>query len=277
MSENSYPDWVKSDEEKELYGAAIGLDAPFHVLNDKFVCKGFVNIKRRGNPAASKDTSDVMSALELNYGLEIKSFVTAVHEVSAALECTIYDPKHKCPRLLGAGGNGVVFLAQPLNKTGATHCYTALKVFVGDEGELFHFIAEHQLLQTAKSRGANVVTVGKIFIGKKCGGYEMKEIGTPAPYATAEHRAAMFDALLNLHKTGLVHRDARKENLIQVHGIGLLWIDFYGTAASLDPDPFLFRADYVALAKSLNITPDEKAVDDYVCQVQSILNKLNET
>ncbi len=45
MSHPSWPEWVRDEGEKEMYGKAVGYDAPSSILMSKWSTKGFVAAK----------------------------------------------------------------------------------------------------------------------------------------------------------------------------------------------------------------------------------------
>lgn len=118
---------------------------------------------------------------------------------------------------------------------------------------------EYAALQMAAELGAPVVAPvrGSLRALPLGVGFMMSEVGNPAPCTSSEQCYAAFTALQRLHWCGVVHGDARLQNLLSVVRAGkkqLVWVDLR-TSVVLHHSPQAFVAyafeDAVILAASI--------------------------
>ena len=144
------------------------------------------------------------------------------------------------PCILGAGGNGVVFrvtannnIADGIGACGSSSCSEpaalgtkALKVVVGDSEAIFRLNKEWEAAKSARALCDSVVSVGAIYCGADFGAYTMDEVGSAVEISSVEQKQALFILLLELHIRGVIHGDARVQNIIVLPTGKLMWIDF---------------------------------------------------
>jgi hypothetical protein len=70
-------------------------------------------------------------------------------------------------------------------------------------------------------------------------GYVMSTIGRPVPYSTAEEKRKIFNSLRELHRQGIVHGDARRQNVIMTGKETILWVDFMASKVINSASQFL--------------------------------------
>ena len=187
------------------------------------------------------------------------ALLEALRNSCEALKVVPCLPQINLPCILGAGGSGVVFRVTPLcqgdeNTLGRTRSETAaiqqqaLKVVVGDTTAI---MKEWQAIKEAEARSDRIVSVSSSYCGDKFGAYLMNDVGVPVQTSSTLHKKMLFLSLHNLHKSGVVHGDARHQNAISVSG-EIKWIDFAHALISTVTDvSALFAKDFSLLFASL--------------------------
>ena len=181
-------------------------------------------------------------------------------------------PKQGTPCILGAGRYGVVFRVTPVvdadlhstssESTVEVQQCTALKVVVGDCGDMVHLKWERDLTAAARAKSDRVVTVGPVYFGRHFGSYLIEEVGSPVRTATVEERHALFVSLYNLHILDVTHGDARVQNAIALSD-GISWIDFTTRFFAVEV-PVQVGEDFALLFRTVYAKkPDETAVQAY--------------